>query len=69
LDLPQREKKEYNLALFHPDDGSVESWKEEGSADKMRDDFADFEPRYVTRLELWITALGVTMNPYGLPSP
>ena len=45
----QRAKKEYNLVLLHPDDGSVESWTEEGSGDKMRADFADFEPRYVTR--------------------
>ena len=44
----QRAKKEYNLVLLHPDDGSVESWTEEGSGDKMRADFADFEPRYVT---------------------
>jgi len=29
----------------HPDAGSVESWTAEGSADKMRRDFADFEPR------------------------
>ena len=42
-----RTKKEYNLML-HPDDGSVESWTEEDSGDKMRADFADFEPRYVT---------------------
>jgi len=40
-----RGKKEYNLVLLHPDDGSVESWTAEGSADKMRADFADFEPR------------------------
>ncbi|TFY64344.1 hypothetical protein EVG20_g5982, partial [Dentipellis fragilis] len=40
-----RGKKEYNLVLLHPDDGSVESWTAEGSADKMRSDFADFEPR------------------------
>jgi len=44
----QRKKKEYNLVLVHPDDGSVESWTEEGSGDKMRADFADFEPSYVT---------------------
>jgi salicylate hydroxylase len=44
----QRAKKEYNLVLIHPDDGSVESWTEEGSGDKMRADFADFEPRCVT---------------------
>ena len=47
-DVGQRSKKEYNLVLIHPDDGSVESWTEEGSGDKMRADFADFEPRYVT---------------------
>jgi salicylate hydroxylase len=45
--LVQRAKKEYNLVLLHPDNGSVESWTEEGSGDKMRADFADFEPRYV----------------------
>ncbi|KAN0111237.1 FAD/NAD(P)-binding domain containing protein [Russula decolorans] len=39
-----RAKKEFNLVLIHPDDGSVESWTEEGSGDKMRADFADFEP-------------------------
>ncbi len=42
----KRGKKEYNLVLIHPDDGSVESWTAEGSADKMRADFADYEPRY-----------------------
>ncbi|PIL32084.1 hypothetical protein GSI_06789 [Ganoderma sinense ZZ0214-1] len=40
-----RGKKEYNVVLAHPDDGSVESWTAEGSADKMRADFADFDPR------------------------
>ncbi|EPQ53357.1 FAD/NAD P-binding domain-containing protein [Gloeophyllum trabeum ATCC 11539] len=40
-----RAKKLFNLVLLHPDDGSVESWTAEGSADKMRADFADFEPR------------------------
>jgi len=35
----------YNLVLAYPDDGSVESWTAEGSADKMREDFDDFEPR------------------------
>ncbi|EMD31600.1 hypothetical protein CERSUDRAFT_119636 [Gelatoporia subvermispora B] len=40
-----RAKKEFNVVLLHPDDGSVESWTAEGSADKMRSDFADFEPR------------------------
>ena len=41
----QRGKDEYNIVLVHPDDGSVESWTAEGSADKMRADFADYEPR------------------------
>jgi len=36
------------LVLLHPDDGSVESWTEEGSGDKMLADFADFEPWFVT---------------------
>ncbi|EJU02716.1 FAD/NADP-binding domain-containing protein, partial [Dacryopinax primogenitus] len=40
-----RGKKEYNLVLLHPDDGSVESWTAEGSADKMRADFEGWEPR------------------------
>ncbi|RDX40070.1 FAD/NAD(P)-binding domain-containing protein [Lentinus brumalis] len=40
-----RGKNEYNVVLAHPDDGSVESWTAEGSADKMRADFADYEPR------------------------
>lgn len=40
-----RGKKEYNLVMLHPDDGSVESWTAEGSAEKMREDFDDFEPR------------------------
>ena len=35
----------YNIVLAHPDDGSVESWTAEGSADKMREEFDDFEPR------------------------
>jgi salicylate hydroxylase len=52
LDSPQRAKEEYNLALFRPDDESVEPWTEESSADRMRDDFSDFEPRYVTYLGL-----------------
>ncbi|KAH9850511.1 FAD/NAD-P-binding domain-containing protein [Lenzites betulinus] len=40
-----RAQKEFNLVLIHPDDGSIESWTAEGSAEKMRADFADFEPR------------------------
>ncbi|KAI5117861.1 hypothetical protein M0805_007704 [Coniferiporia weirii] len=40
-----RAKREFNLVLIHPDDGSVESWTAEGSAEKMRADFADWEPR------------------------
>ena len=33
--------------MLHPDDGSVESWTAEGSAEKMRADFADYDPRYI----------------------
>ena len=33
------------MVLIHPDDGSVESWNAEGSADKMRADFVGWEPR------------------------
>jgi len=40
-----RAKREYNMVLIHPDDGSVESWTAEGSADKMRADFAGWDPR------------------------
>ncbi|KZT29156.1 hypothetical protein NEOLEDRAFT_1154177 [Neolentinus lepideus HHB14362 ss-1] len=44
-----RGKKGYNLAMIHPDDSSIESWTAEGSADKMRSHFIDWEPR-VTKL-------------------
>ncbi|KAH9940626.1 hypothetical protein B0H21DRAFT_575727 [Amylocystis lapponica] len=47
-----RAKKEFNLVMLHPDDGSVESWTAEGSADKMREDFADFEPRVQKMLSM-----------------
>ena len=47
LTLLQRGGKEYNLVCIHPDDGSVEYWTAEGSADKLRADFADYDPRYV----------------------
>jgi len=40
-----RAKQQYNMVLIRPDDGSVESWTAEGSADKMRAEFSDFEPR------------------------
>lgn len=33
--------------MVHPDEGSVESWTAEGSADKMRADFVGWEPRCV----------------------
>ncbi|TFY66693.1 hypothetical protein EVG20_g4389 [Dentipellis fragilis] len=38
-------RREYNFVLLHPDDGSVESWTAEGDVEKMREQFADFEPR------------------------
>ena len=34
----QHAKNKYNLMLLYPDNGSVESWTEEGSGDKMRAD-------------------------------
>ncbi|KAF8500000.1 FAD/NAD-P-binding domain-containing protein [Hysterangium stoloniferum] len=40
-----RAKQQYNIVLLHPDDGSVESWTAEGSSDKMKAEFSDFEPR------------------------
>ena len=43
----QRGKTQYNMVMCHPDDGPFESWTAEGSADKMRADFDDWEPRYV----------------------
>ncbi|KAI9463897.1 FAD/NAD(P)-binding domain-containing protein [Boletus coccyginus] len=47
-----RAKKEYNVLLLHPDDGSVDSWTVEGSADKMRADFVGWEPRIQKLLAL-----------------
>ncbi|EIW83381.1 FAD/NAD(P)-binding domain-containing protein [Coniophora puteana RWD-64-598 SS2] len=47
-----RAKKEYNVVLAHPDDGSVESWTAEGSADKMRAEFKGWEPRIQKLLAL-----------------
>ncbi len=43
----QRAKNEYYIALFHPDDGSIEAWRAEASVDKMRAEFADYELRCV----------------------
>ncbi|KZV70868.1 FAD/NAD-P-binding domain-containing protein [Peniophora sp. CONT] len=50
-----RSMQEYNMVLLLPDDGSVESWDVEGSADKMRADFGDFEPR-VQKLLSFVTS-------------
>ncbi|KAH7912418.1 FAD/NAD(P)-binding domain-containing protein [Hygrophoropsis aurantiaca] len=47
-----RAKKEYNLVLIHPDHGSEESWTAEGSADKMRADYAGWEDRVQKLLAL-----------------
>ncbi|KAF9236355.1 FAD/NAD(P)-binding domain-containing protein [Melanogaster broomeanus] len=47
-----RASKEYNLVLAHPDDGSLESWTAEGSADKMRAEFVGWEPRIQKLLAL-----------------
>lgn len=38
------------MVMLHPDKGAtVESWTAEGNANKMRAEFADFEPRYVMK--------------------
>jgi len=42
---PIRKGEEFNLALLHQDDGSVDSLTPEEWADKVREDFDDFEPR------------------------
>ncbi|KZO90144.1 FAD/NAD(P)-binding domain-containing protein [Calocera viscosa TUFC12733] len=47
-----RGRRDFNLVLAHPDDGSVESWTAEGSADKMRNDFDGWEPRVQKLLSL-----------------
>lgn len=40
-----RATREYNLVMIHPDDGSEESWTAKGNTDKMRAEFAGWEPR------------------------
>ena len=45
------------MGLIHRDDGATESWTAEGSADKMRADFADFEPRSAFAPAQWCVAL------------
>ncbi|TFK32640.1 hypothetical protein BDQ12DRAFT_692251 [Crucibulum laeve] len=46
-------RTEYNIVLVtHPDVGSAESWKLEGSADVMRNDFADWDPSVTKILKL-----------------
>lgn len=47
-----RQKKEYNLVMAHPDDGSTESWTAEASTEKMREDFKGWEPRIQKLLAL-----------------
>ena len=48
------------MGIVHADNGFVESWTAEGFADKMRMEFADFEPRSasVHSLSLALTARG-----------
>jgi salicylate hydroxylase len=48
----------YNLVLAHPDDGSVESWTAEGCVDDMRQEFDEFEPRYVLSTPLMSLIMG-----------
>ena len=49
----QRSKSVFNMMMLHPDDGSIESCSEEGCGDKMRADFADFEPRSVPTVQTY----------------
>ncbi|KAM5531760.1 hypothetical protein V8D89_014572 [Ganoderma adspersum] len=52
-----RAKQAYYLALFLEDDGSVEEWKTQGDVEKMRADFADFEPRIIKLLNMTPSSL------------
>ena len=47
--------------MLYSNDGSVESWTAEGSGDKMRADFADFEPRVRKLLSFRTTRKRTTM--------
>ncbi|KAI5120457.1 hypothetical protein M0805_008504 [Coniferiporia weirii] len=47
-----RAKKEYNLVMLHPDNSAEEDYTAEGNTEKMRRDFADFEPRVKKLLAL-----------------
>ncbi|QRW00679.1 FAD-binding domain protein [Ceratobasidium sp. AG-Ba] len=42
---PIRGKGLVNIAMFVPDDNAVESWKSEGSLNKIRAEFREWEPR------------------------
>ncbi|KAL5485549.1 hypothetical protein ACEPAI_8192 [Sanghuangporus weigelae] len=53
-----RAKREYNIVMIHPDDGSVESWTAEGSADKMRAEFAGWD----RRIEKLLSMVPSTLN-------
>jgi len=52
-----RAKKEYNLVMAYPDDGSTESWTAEGDPDQMRSLVAGWEPRIQKLFGLVKTAL------------
>ncbi|KAG8931267.1 hypothetical protein FRC03_011366 [Tulasnella sp. 419] len=52
MTYPIRAKKQFNLVLLHPDDGSVESWEAEGSAERMREDFAGWDPKLMKILNM-----------------
>lgn len=38
--------------MSHPDDGAIEDYRAEGDVNKMREDFADFEPRYLIAVSI-----------------
>ena len=43
----------YNLVLFHPDDGSVESWTAGGNVDETRRGPDNPEPRWGRSSHFW----------------
>jgi len=49
---PLRGGQLYNFVMAHPDDGSIESWTAPGNVEKMRTDYADFEPRIRKMMQL-----------------
>ncbi|KDQ19543.1 hypothetical protein BOTBODRAFT_170623 [Botryobasidium botryosum FD-172 SS1] len=47
-----RAQKLFNLVILHPDNATEESWTQPGSVEKMREEFAGWEPRVQKILSL-----------------